>query len=141
MINSLANENFLKRVMLFSLVFAALGGGVFAAIVSPRWGLGFLIAAVWSVLNLKALEQLIRLAVRPTGRDPLAIAVAMLIKVPVLYGIGVLIAIKVDLPAESLIAGFSVPLAVIVLKAAGQVMAPSVALPDREIETRDNGTS
>jgi hypothetical protein len=98
---------------------------------SPRWGAGFAIMGVWSVANLRALELLLRLAVTPGERQPIAILVAGIIKLPILYGIGAFVAIKGGFPPVALIAGFSVPLAVMVLKIGGQLLAPKVALDDR----------
>lgn len=126
-----SDAGFLRRVYLASIVIALLAGGATGLYLRWRWGAGFAVAALWSVANFRALEVLLRLAVKPTGRDPVAIAVAGLIKMPLLYGIGALLAVKGGFPPLSLIAGFSVPLAVIVLKVGGQLLAPRTSLPDR----------
>jgi F-type H+-transporting ATPase subunit a len=130
-----SDPGFLRRVYLASFAIALLGGGATAIYLDPRWGAGFAVATLWSMANFRALEVLLRLATRPSGRDPLAIGVAGLIKIPLLYGIAALIAVKGGFPPISLIAGFSVPLAVIVLKVAGRILAPKASLTDRPSRT------
>ncbi len=122
------DERFLRRVGVASLLLSGLGGLFGAYFLGWRWGLGFAAAGVWSVLNLKALEHLIGLSVRPEGRRPWPIVGAILIKLPVLYGIGALIVIKGRLPLGSILCGLAVPTLVMVLKAGGRVLAPRVAL-------------
>ena len=123
----------LRRVYGISLALALVGGAFLVVYQSPRIGAGFASAGAWSVANLWALERLIRLSVRPTGRRPLAIALALLVKLPVLYGLGALLVLEGGFAAMSLLAGFSIPLLVLVLKAVGRVLAPRIALPDRQL--------
>jgi hypothetical protein len=122
------DEGFLRRVGVASLLLCGLGGLFGAYALGWRWGVGFAVAGVWSVLNLKALEHLIGLSLRPAGRQPGLIVGAILIKLPVLYGIGGLIVVKGGLPLGSLLLGLAVPTLVMVLKAGGRVLAPRVAL-------------
>jgi F-type H+-transporting ATPase subunit a len=126
-----SDAGFLRRVYVASIVVTLFVGAVAALYVTPRWGAGFATAGLWSIVNFRALEMLLRLSVRPSGRDPVAIAVAALIKIPVLYGVGAVLAVKGGFPPIALILGFSVPLAVIVLKVGGQILAPRAALTDR----------
>jgi hypothetical protein len=111
-----------------SLLLSGLGGLFGAYYLGWRWGTGFAVAGVWSALNLKALEHLIRLSLRPSGRQAGAIAGAMLIKLPLLYGIGGLVVVKGGFPIGSILIGLSVPMMVMALKATGQMLAPRVAL-------------
>jgi F-type H+-transporting ATPase subunit a len=120
---------FLRRVYFMSALVAVLGGLLASQRLSGNWGLGFFLFALWSTANLWALEQLLRLVVRPAGRQPLAILVASMVKLPILYGLGAWIALADRFPVASLMAGFSVPLAVITLKAVGLVAARRLALP------------
>jgi len=131
------DEGFLRRVRTMSWLVAGLGGVFGTAYLGWRWGSGFAVAAAWSVVNLIALERLIRLSVRPWGRAKGAIAGALVIKLPVLYGSGVLITMFGGFPLESLLAGIAVPLVVMALKAGGQVLAPRVALPDPDAPVAD----
>ncbi len=134
------DEGFLRRVRAISWV-AAVAGGLFGTgYLGWRWGAGFTVAAVWSIWNLLALERLIRLSLRPAGRQTGAIALALVIKLPVLYGLGALIALFGGFPLGSLLIGVAVPLVVMALKAGGQVLAPRVALPHpRGVPARGDG--
>lgn len=123
------DAGFLRRVYLMSVLMAVLGGLLFGQRMGGAWGLGFFLYGMWSTANLWALEQLLRLVVRPDGRQPLPILVAGAVKLPILYGLGAWIALKGDYPATSLMAGFSVPLAVIFLKVLGRMAARRFALP------------
>jgi hypothetical protein len=127
------DEGFLRRVAAASLALSLFGGLLGAYYLHWRWGAGFVVAGVWSTLNLRALEFLIRQSLRPSGRQNSAIAVALLIKLPVLYGIGGLIVIKGRFPIGALLLGLAVPTVVMALKAVGQVLAPRMAL-DRSRE-------
>jgi F-type H+-transporting ATPase subunit a len=120
---------FLRRVYFMSALVAVLGGLLASQRLSSAWGLGFFLFALWSTANLWALAQLLRLVVRPAGRQPLAILVASTVKLPILYGVGAWIALSGRFPVTSLMAGFSVPLAVIFLKAVGLLAARRLALP------------
>jgi len=133
------DEGFLRRGGVVSLGITALGALLGAYYLGWGWGLGFAAAGVWSVLNFKALEHLIRLALRPEGRNGSAIAMALVIKIPVLYGLGILVVWKGRFPVGALLIGFAIPLVVLVLKTAGQVLAPRVALPQRGGATNENG--
>ena len=137
--NPRVDEGFLRRVGVVSLIVTALGALFGTYYLGWRWGLGFATAGVWSVLNFKALEHLVRLAIRPEGRDRIAIAWAFVIKLPLLYGLGILIAWKGSFPAGALLAGFGVPLVVLVLKTLGQILAPKVALPTAGSDENENG--
>ncbi len=133
--NPALDEGFLNRVGVASLVFVGLGGLFGAYSLGWRWGAGFAAAGIWSVLNLKALQHLVGLSLRPSGRRPGPIIGAMLIKLPVLYGIGGLIVVKGGLPLGSLLFGLAVPTFVMVLKAGGRILAPRVALRHADDET------
>lgn len=86
------------------------------------WAAGFSLAAVWSVANFWMLERVIRLALRPGSRDKLAIAMALLVKLPLLQGLLALLVFKGNFAVSALGAGLSVPLLVIVLKIAGRML-------------------
>ena len=110
------------RVHKTSLIVAGLVS-VSAAVytVGGHWALGFLLAAFWSVANLWMLERLVRLAIRPGDRDRVAIAVGILIKLPLLHALLFLLVFKGGFAATAVAAGVSVPLSVIFLKVAGRL--------------------
>ncbi len=122
------DASFLRRVYLLSMALAVLGGLVGAQQISTDWGMGFALFALWSTGNLYALDRLLRLIVRKDEKQPVLILAATLIKIPLLYGVGIFIAVAGNFPAVSLMAGFSVPLAVVVLKVVGRLVARRVSL-------------
>ena len=77
---------------------------------------------IWSVINLYFLALLIRVTIRPEGPDKLAAAALMFIKVPLLYLAGYFLLKAPIFRLRYLVIGFSVPLAVILLKVLGRVL-------------------
>lgn len=122
------DASFLRRVYIASGVLAVLGGAVGAFRLSPQWGLGFFAFAAWATVNLWALARTLQLVVAPK-RNTLDILGALALKIPILYTIGFFLLFKSNFPAVSIVAGISVPLVAVVLKAVGRVLAPKVALP------------
>jgi hypothetical protein len=132
---------FLRRAGWMSVAVAGLGGALGAVYLGPRWGAGCLAAGLWSVLNLKALEWIIRRAVAPRERRaPAAEILGLLaVKILVLYGLGAFIVLKGGFPVGSLLVGVSIPLGVIFLKALGSYLAPRVALPESGGDDSNHG--
>lgn len=124
---SIADDRFLRQVRWYSLGMAVVLGGLLMLRVHPRFGAGFALAGIWGAANLWALEHLIRLSLRPSGRQPLAIALALLVKLPLLYAVGAALALTGAFPARALVLGVSLPLLVMTLKALGRVVAPRLA--------------
>ena len=91
--------------------------------IGGSWAFAFLGASVWSTANLWTLERLVRGALRPGPVDKLALAGALLIKLPLLYAALVAFILLGNSPASAVLAGVSVPLAVIVLKVLGRLLA------------------
>jgi len=77
---------------------------------------------IWSIINLYFLTLLIRAAIRPEGPDKLAVAALLFIKVPLLYLAGYFLLTVTIFKTEYLVIGFSLPLAVILLKILGRVL-------------------
>lgn len=90
---------------------------------NPATGAAVLLGAAWSLANLRLLETAVR-AFGPRGQvEPLRAAVALLLKGPVLYAAGWwLLAAGWSPPA--LLAGFSLPFAVLTLHGIGTQIAP-----------------
>lgn len=122
------DPRFLHRVNLGSALVSGLGGLIGASAVSPWWGLGFAAFGLWATANIWALSLVLRQVVAPQ-RSALDLLGALALKIPVLYGLGFLLLWKGGFPAVSVVCGISVPLAVILLKAIGRVVAPKVAMP------------
>ncbi|SYZ72374.1 conserved membrane hypothetical protein [Candidatus Zixiibacteriota bacterium] len=75
---------------------------------------------IWGMINLYFLALLIRATLRPEGADKGAAIVLMLIKFPLLYLSGYFLIVSDYFNAILLVAGFTVNLLVMVLKAAGR---------------------
>lgn len=114
---------FLRRVHQADLGLTLLFGLLFLFAIGPRWALGFTALGLWSTANLWVLERLLREAIRPEGRDAVAIGVIAILKLPILYGGLVALLFWGDLPPVSVVLGLSVPMVVIFLKALGAVLA------------------
>lgn len=104
---------------------AIITGGVLALPIASYWGLaagGAWIAGVaWSLVNLHFITAVVRSVITADERIRKRIIGLVLIKFPVLYGVGFLLLWPRWLPAAGLVAGFSWPFAVLFLKAAGRV--------------------
>jgi hypothetical protein len=110
---------FLRRVRKSAIVF----GLVLAVPLATSFGLGaaggWIAGGVWSLFNLVAIAALIRRVLTLEPRDRREIAILLLVKFPLLYAIGFGI-LASGLPAIWVLAGFTWPLLVAVLKAAGR---------------------
>jgi hypothetical protein len=117
------DEAFLRRVHQANVGLTLLFGLLLLFSVDPGWAAGFTAFGLWSAANLWVLERLLRAAIRPGDRDPVTIAVVAVVKLPILYGGLVALLALGDFPPFSIVAGLSVPLVVIFLKALGHVVA------------------
>ncbi len=78
--------------------------------------------AVWGIVNFYFLAALIKHAMRSEGADIMAVGVFALIKFPMLYGAGYALLIVPQFAPLHLVSGFSITLAVMVLKAFARVL-------------------
>lgn len=122
------DPSFLRRVFVGSVLASLLGGVVAASVATPEWGLGFAAFGLWATANIWALSRVLRLLVVP-HRSAVELILGLVLKMPVLYGVGFLLLWKGGFPPVSVVCGISVPLAVIFLKLIGRVVAPKVAMP------------
>ena len=116
---------FLARVRRTSILLGAVASLVLASYFGMARGLGMLAGLAWSLVNLLLLEKLVTGTTgeaRGTVAGVRRTAVGLL-GMPLLFVAGALLLQK--LPALWLVIGFSVPLAVIVLKAATLLLLPS----------------
>jgi F-type H+-transporting ATPase subunit a len=117
---------FLARVRRSSIwmgVCAALLAGTYAA---PLHGLALAAGVLWSLINLALLESLVVAVTSPDRGSPATLRRALvgILGLPLLFGAGAILLLK--LAPIWLVIGFSLPLAVIVLKAAALLLLPSV---------------
>lgn len=113
---------FVIRSLKLTALLAVLGFMFTSVYLGAGWGLGFLLGAAWGIGNLYLIKTLIELAVRLDGRDWTSVGVLVLVKFPLLYGLGYLVLSRPWYPFWAPVIGFSLPLAVIVLKAMGRVL-------------------
>ena len=76
----------------------------------------------WGMVNLYFLERLVRSSLRPEGIDKTAALVFLFIKFPLLYTALYFMVTSTFFDTILLLVGFTIVLAVIVLKAAGRVL-------------------
>lgn len=116
---SAIDGDFLRRVRTSSIVF----GLVLAVPLATSFGwsaaLAWIAAGAWSLANLAATASVMRKVLTLEERDRRAIVKSLVIKFPVLYAIGLGL-LATGLPAPWALAGFTWPLLVAVLKAAGR---------------------
>jgi hypothetical protein len=116
---SAIDGDFLRRVRTSSIAF----GLVLAVPLATKFGWGaagaWIAGGAWSIVNLAAIASVVRKVLTLEPRDRGAIVKTLAIKFPVLYAIGFGL-LAAGLPALWLLAGFSWPLFVAVLKAAGR---------------------
>lgn len=77
---------------------------------------------IWAIINLYFLTLLIGVALRPEGADKMAVGAFLFVKVPLLYLAGYFLLTTTIFKTEYLVIGFSLPLAVILLKVLGRVL-------------------
>lgn len=87
-----------------------------------HFGLGFLIGSTWSLVNFLFLRSLIKEVVSPDGARKTITAVLALLKFPLLYVAGYFVVRLGEFPVTSLLTGFSLIFAVIVLKVLGRLI-------------------
>jgi len=119
--------NYLARVRNVTIALAAVAAIVTATYATPGAGLGFFAGAVWSLANLALLQMLVVAATTPGVAPPLAVR-------RVAWALGGMLALFACgagllflLPPLALVAGFSAPFAVIVLKAVSRALLESAA--------------
>ncbi|RME31258.1 MAG: hypothetical protein D6800_00965 [Candidatus Zixiibacteriota bacterium] len=109
-------------VLLICLPFGLYYFGLFAT-------LAFLSGAVWGMMNLILLTGLVRSMLRPGKVDLQRAVVFGVLKFPLLYAAGFFLLKVRHFDPVVLLAGFSLPLLVIVLKAAGRMVLGLDHLP------------
>ena len=111
---------FLARVRNASMIV----GGIVAAPVAVAWGwqmgAAWVAGVAWSLVNLFFIGEVIKNVITAGDRDLVRILVAVAIKFPVLYALGLLFLWIEWLPVIGLVAGFSWPFFVMVMKAVGR---------------------
>jgi len=90
------------------------------------WANGILVGSLWNIANLWLIKWLL-VGGLVTPRKPIRqLLLGVLIKFPLLYGTGAWLMMSGQFPILSLMVGFHVPFAVIILKVMGRMLVPVV---------------
>lgn len=114
--------DFLIRVRRTSLLTSIVLFPVISVYFGWAVGAGWLVAGVWSVVNIHFTGVLMRAVVTYPKRSRTRIVLISLVKFPLLYAIGFLLLRSGMFSVPGAMAGFLWPLTVIVLKAAGRIV-------------------
>jgi hypothetical protein len=113
---------YVRRVALTSAWLGAVVALLLWAGPGARWALGFVGGAAVGIANLLLLAALIRAILVPGRRDPVRLARLLGAKVLLVYGGLAALLVSRAFPAASVAIGFSLFLAVMVLKALGRLV-------------------
>jgi F-type H+-transporting ATPase subunit a len=114
---------FLARTIRATALTALVAALAASAVWDRATGAAVLLGAAWSLANLKLLETAVR-AFGPRGQvEPLRAVLALLLKGPVLYGAGWWL-LAAGWSPSALLAGFSLPFAVLPLQSLGAQLVP-----------------
>lgn len=118
---------FLARVRRSTIVLGAVAGLMVATYAGPLLGLALALGTAWSIVNLFLLEKLVVAITSPDRGTPPAVkrAAFAIGGMAALFGAGGVLLLQLD--PVFLLAGFLVPFAVIVLKAASTILLESRA--------------
>jgi hypothetical protein len=124
---------FVTRVVRTSAVVAPLVALFLATYVSLASGAGFLLGALWGSLNLLAVVSLVKALFGKENPSTARVAGIVFLKFPVLYASGLFLLMVGAFPPGSLVSGFSLILAIILLKAFGALVAEKLGERARRI--------
>jgi hypothetical protein len=113
---------FISRTLRATLLLTALSYLLFTYYKGGSWALGFCLGALWSAANLYLLREIVTRLITVGDRPMTALLVLVLLKFPLLYLGGYFILAAGSYPVASPLLGFGLPLAVLVLKAAGRLL-------------------
>ena len=117
---SVMDLDLLRRVRNASLLFGAVLAIPIAYYFGWKGGLSWVAGIAWSVVNLAFITSLVKNVVTLEDRNLLRIALALVVKFPVLYIAGWLM-LRQGLSPLWMMAGFTWPFFVLVMKAGGRM--------------------
>lgn len=110
----------LRRVRRSSIVFGAVLSIPLSFYFGWMSGLSFAAGTAWSLVNLAFITSLVKNVITLEDRSLMRIVLALLVKFPVLYVAGWLM-LRQGLSPLWMVAGFTWPFFVLVMKAAGRI--------------------
>lgn len=113
------DRDFLKRSLRASIIVTVILTPFTLLYFDIPTGWGFAAGAVWNIVNVYLLSQVVTNLITPHPSNKRLGAAAGVIKFPVLYGIGYLILRYTNPSVYGIMAGFSLILTIFLLKATG----------------------
>ena len=109
-------NSLLARVRIWTILGAAIAAAIFWFAVSPGFGLGVFVTALWAVAGFWVLEKLLRCAALPSGetRNGYAVALWIVAKLAI-YGLAAWVLFSRPLPILSHVVGFTILMVVLVI--------------------------
>jgi len=113
---------FITRVVKTSVIVSLIQLPFVAIYFDYRYGLGILLGCLWGVVNLHFLRSVVVCYTKLSGRSKRQLLLLLLLKFPLLYLVGYLLLKSSLFPVLSLVVGFTLIFAVILLKALGRLL-------------------
>jgi hypothetical protein len=113
---------FITRVIKTSAIVSLIQLPFVAVYFDYRYGLGILLGCLWGVVNLHFLRSVVVCYTNLSQRSKRQLLLLLLLKFPLLYLVGYLLLKSSLFPVLSLVVGFTLIFAVIVLKALGRLL-------------------
>ncbi|KPJ48785.1 MAG: hypothetical protein AMJ41_04250 [candidate division Zixibacteria bacterium DG_27] len=113
---------FIARVIRTSVVVSLIQLPFVALYFDYRYSLGIVLGCLWGVVNLYFLRSVIVCYTKLSQRSKRQLLLLLLLKFPLLYLVGYLLLEWSLFPVMSLVVGFTLIFAVIVLKALGRLL-------------------
>ena len=113
------DRDFLKRSIRTSIIVTVISSPFTLLYLGYPIAWGFVAGAAWNIINVYLLSQVITNLITPHPSNKTLGAVAGILKFPVLYGIGYVILRYTNASVYGIMAGFSLILAIFLLKAIG----------------------
>ncbi|MDA0838151.1 MAG: ATP synthase subunit I [Planctomycetota bacterium] len=129
--------DFISKILNISLIFAGVGFLFVTSAFGVDVGLGYLLGVVWSALNLWGMTKLVS-TVFSEHKNSKTVALALMLKFPVIYGGGFLMLYFGKLDVIGVLVGFSIPLVIAVLKSGGKVLTVQGIIPDGTKSAKTN---
>ncbi len=113
---------FITRVVKTSVIVSLIQLPFVAIYFDYRYGLGIVLGCLWGVVNLHFLRSVVVCYTNLSGRSKRQLLLLLLLKFPLLYLVGYLLLKWSLFPVLSLVVGFTLIFAVILLKALGRLL-------------------
>jgi hypothetical protein len=97
------NQKFLTKTLWLATLLSLIIAVITAVCIDIRWGLGFLIGALWSILNFSLTITILAFINSPVSK--LKVLSMLIVKFPILYGLGFFILVSHFFTTKSILWG------------------------------------